>query len=216
MENFGLRAPIRAQLAAILEDYPAGQLYAEAAQNAEDSDATRFSVMLDLRQLSSEGLRHRNLEQLCGPAFILADNGRGFDEKNWQSLQNLNQSAKKDSPREIGRFGMGSRSYFHFTDLLTVVRKGVYVGIDPLMISGSEGWMCRGLHHVDEVEAALFQYPDLKVDILNGDRIFEGSIFRLPLRRAENVVDGLGPEISTALARKLIHDWANSKHIYNR
>jgi hypothetical protein len=39
---------------------------------------------------------------------------------------------------------MGSRSYFHYTDLIAVISRGKYVGLDPLMTvqslgRGSEG-----------------------------------------------------------------------------
>ena len=75
---------------AILQDYPGGQLQDEALQNAEDSGATEFSLVLDLRQHSSVDPR------LSGPAFMLIDNGAGFDERQWESLQNLHRSEKAE------------------------------------------------------------------------------------------------------------------------
>ena len=47
--SFGLRAPIKAQLLHILEDYPGGQLLSEALQNAEDGGASEFALLLDKR-----------------------------------------------------------------------------------------------------------------------------------------------------------------------
>lgn len=78
---------------AILHDYPGGQLLDEALQNAEDSSATNFALVLDQRQ-------HADVDpRLAGPAFVLVDNGRGLGDREWMSLQNLNRSEK----RECGR-----------------------------------------------------------------------------------------------------------------
>jgi hypothetical protein len=109
MKSFGLKAPIQAQLKAILVDYPGGQILSEGLQNAEDSGANTFSICLDLMDHCGESLRHEGLEKLRGPSILLVDDGRGFLDSNWTSLMNLNQSEKRNSPRDIGRFGMGSR-----------------------------------------------------------------------------------------------------------
>ena len=50
MEAFGLRAPIIENLQSILQDYPGGQLLAEALQNSEDARAATFALILDHRQ----------------------------------------------------------------------------------------------------------------------------------------------------------------------
>ena len=188
MQGWGLKAPIKSQLEvrlstlhraptpttpanaetrnldvtqAILQDYPGGQLQDEALQNAEDSGATEFALMLDMR-------RHTSVDpRLAGPAFFLIDNGSGFDERQWKSLQNLHRSEKAEyartltcaaheymradasgcsplgsSPREIGRYGMGSRSYFHYCDVTTVVSRGKYVGLDPIDVVETHGRGC--------------------------------------------------------------------------
>ena len=83
-------APSARRSQAILQDYPGGQLQDEALQNAEDSSATEFALVLDLRQHSSVDPR------LAGPAFVLVDNGHGFSERQWTSLQNLNRSEKAE------------------------------------------------------------------------------------------------------------------------
>ena len=83
---------------AILHDYPGGQLLDEALQNAEDSGATSFALVLDLRQHAGVDAR------LAGPAFVLIDNGRGLGEREWTSLQNLNRSEKRECVRVTPRF----------------------------------------------------------------------------------------------------------------
>ena len=198
MEHFGLRAPIKEQLEAILLDYPGGQLLAEALQNAEDSKATEFSLVLD------ECHHHGVDDQLSGPAFLLLDNGCGFSDREWRSLQNLNRSEKKNVPGEIGRYGMGSRSYFHYSDVTLVASCGKYVGIDPLNRVKSHdrgeagGWMLDLSHPspadtshpvVDEYNN-IFESLELVAPNFYVDN--KGAAFRLPLRRTSEVKEGLG------------------------
>ena len=90
MEDFGLEAPIKEQLEAILQDYPGGQLLSEALQNAEDAGATDFALVLDCREHNVADSR------LAGPAFVLLDNGNGFSEREWTSLKMLNKSEKRE------------------------------------------------------------------------------------------------------------------------
>jgi sacsin len=89
-KRFGLTAPIKEQLEAILRDYPGGQLLSEALQNAEDSGASTFELTLDLRThdrnpttVSSTGTSQSLDPLLSRPAFVLADNGRGFGDREW-------------------------------------------------------------------------------------------------------------------------------------
>lgn len=213
MESFGLCAPIKEQLEAILHDYPGGQLLAEALQNAEDSKATKFSLILDTRH-------HLGVDDtLSGPAFLLVDNGGGFGDREWRSLQNLNKSEKKNSPGEIGRYGMGSRSYFHYSDVTLVASCGEDVGVDPLNRVSSHsrgrggGWMLdleesTTSPPVFDEYSKLFHIPDL--DDPNFQSNNEGATFRLPLRRASEVKDGLGKEVSVANAQALLNDWSEA------
>jgi hypothetical protein len=44
-----------------------------------------------------------------------------------------------------GKYGVGSRSYFHYTDIVSVVSGSTYVGLDPLNIVSSSGGFKMGL-----------------------------------------------------------------------
>eukprot|EP00035_Acanthoeca_spectabilis_P014304 m.271728 g.271728 ORF g.271728 m.271728 type:complete len:2925 (+) comp16103_c1_seq1:130-8904(+) len=208
MKGFRLQAPIKEQLRAILHDYPGGQLLSEALQNAEDSGATTFVLTLDRRRPTAF-----TDPKLAGPGFVLADDGRGFGDTEWTSLQNLHQSEKANSPRDIGRFGMGSRSYFHYSDVSLVVSNGQYCGIDPLLTvkaNGREelsgGWRCPVTDSDlgDEV-ATLFNALSLR----SGKGT--GAMFRLPIRQTQDDKDGgLGPAITPADADHLLAEWARS------
>eukprot|EP00038_Savillea_parva_P031293 m.84631 g.84631 ORF g.84631 m.84631 type:complete len:3122 (+) comp9602_c0_seq1:196-9561(+) len=210
--EFALEAPIKEQLQAILLDYPGGQLLSEALQNAEDSGATAFELTLDLRRHDAVGD-----DRLSAPAFVLADNGRGFTDREWKSLRTLHRSEKSDSPRDIGRFGMGSRSYFHYADTILVVSNGEYVGLDPLCTvcsagrKGKPGWA----YTIDDPDSKDDRVYDTEVNELFHELLLPsaagtGAAFRLPLRREKEVAAGLGPAMLGDAAMNLLDDWAKS------
>ena len=51
-----------------------------------------------------------------------------------------------------GKFGMGSRSYFHYTDLLSVVSGSKYVCLDPLNLIYEDGGS------MDDLDGGSFCY----------------------------------------------------------
>ena len=68
------------------QEYPAGQVLSEGLQNAEDAGASKFAFVLDLRRHAVPGL-DPSLQGFSGPAFVLADDRRGFAGLEWESLQ---------------------------------------------------------------------------------------------------------------------------------
>jgi len=217
----GLNFDPKAQLQHILEDYPGGQLLSEALQNAEDGGASEFTLLLDMRE-------HDVAEcALSGPAFMLIDNGTGFGDREWRSLRAVHRSEKRSSPKEIGCFGMGSRSYFHYADIIAVMSRGKYVGIDPLDVTARDGgWevdLTAAAADDSLVEARRLFAPATHTGMVHGelcerfDESGRGAAFRLPLRRAKDVereqLSGtglLGPQISPAQAEALMADWADA------
>ena len=92
----------------------------EMIQNADDAKATEVKFILDHRQLSTlspslvgphaQGL----LGRFQGPA-LLAYNDAAFSEKDWEGIQNLQQSGKAKDPFKVGKFGIGFNSVYHIT-----------------------------------------------------------------------------------------------------
>lgn len=222
MEGFSLEAPIVKQLQHILRSYPGGQLLSEALQNAEDSCSETFVLMLDERTHAVEPC-------LNGPAFVLMDDGRGFSDLDWSSMKSLNDSQKRKSPRDIGRFGMGSRSFFHYADVMTISSNGTYVGIDPLKLINTHGrglaagWKAslsatEGGADAAALAAEAEQLMVFPAGVLHSDR---GAKIRLPLRQkrlgdddvnedGDHEEDRLGPILSTAQAQKMLQQWCHS------
>lgn len=55
-----------------------------------------------------------SLAQFQGPA-LYAQNNALFEESDWDNLEKLMRSSKKDDPLKVGRFGIGFNSVYHMT-----------------------------------------------------------------------------------------------------
>ena len=135
-------------------------------------------------------------------AFVVAD-----EKHDWTSLQFLHASVKQDSPSEIGSFGMGTLSYFHYTDVVFVASKNIFVGLDPLeIVSHKGGWMLDTSikSDADDVRGKGVDF----YNVPNLDFPEKGSIFRLPLRLKELVAGSFGTEVTEAKAREMLDDFA--------
>lgn len=179
----------------------------EGLQNAEDVGASQFSFMLDLRHHAGKKTDPK-LRRFAGPAFVLADNGKGFADRDWKSLQNLHDSEKQHTPSEIGSFGMGTRSYFHYTDAIFVASNSTYVGLDPTdSVEEGCGWKVEiGSEEASRLGVRMFDFPQLGCDAATGH--VKGSVFRLPLRLPEHAAEGMGKEIPTDTAKEMMKDFA--------
>ena len=95
-------------------------VFQEVIQNADDARATEVKFILDHRDLPTLSPRlvnskaHKLLERFQGPA-LLAYNDAEFMEKDWVSIQNLQQSGKAKDPFKVGKFGIGFNSVYHIT-----------------------------------------------------------------------------------------------------
>ncbi|CAJ1444986.1 unnamed protein product, partial [Effrenium voratum] len=139
--GFGLKISPSAVLKNLLQHYPSGgQFIFEALQNAEDTDrATYFGALLDLTTHPATQIRPGVWrKRLQGPAIVFYDNG-GFQDRDWQSLQRIYDSVKKHCPSEVGKYGMGSRSFFHIGDIIQIVSGSKYAILDPDERLSSDG-----------------------------------------------------------------------------
>lgn len=55
-----------------------------------------------------------SLAQFQGPS-LYAQNNALFEESDWENLERLMRSSKKDDPLKVGRFGIGFNSVYHMT-----------------------------------------------------------------------------------------------------
>ena len=69
---------------------------------------------LDSRQHGTQSLVHKHLAKFQGPA-LLAYNDAEFKDADWDGIQNLQRSGKKEDPMKVGKFGIGFNSVYHIT-----------------------------------------------------------------------------------------------------
>ncbi len=86
----------------------------EIIQNADDAGARTVRFYLDSRQHGTRSLVHPELARFQGPA-LLAYNDAKFEEDDWEGIQNLQRSGKKEDPMKVGKFGIGFNSVYHIT-----------------------------------------------------------------------------------------------------
>ena len=88
----------------------------EIIQNADDAGATKVSFLLDSRPnfFGKNSLYEPSLAKFQGPA-LYAQNNALFEEEDWENLERLMRSSKKDDPLKVGRFGIGFNSVYHMT-----------------------------------------------------------------------------------------------------
>ena len=86
----------------------------EIIQNADDAGASTVHFYLDNRQHGTHSVILNDLNKFQGPS-LLAYNDAVFTDKDWQSIQDMQQSVKAEDPFKVGKFGIGFNSVYHIT-----------------------------------------------------------------------------------------------------
>ena len=86
----------------------------EIIQNADDAGASTVHFYLDNRTHGTQSLVEPQLAMFQGPS-LMAYNDAIFQDKDWQSIQDMQQSVKAEDPFKIGKFGIGFNSVYHIT-----------------------------------------------------------------------------------------------------
>lgn len=130
-EEFGQKIDLTVRIREILRNYPSGvSILKELIQNSDDAGARMVRFCYDRRQHGTEAMAYRGLEAFQGPA-LLCFNDAVFSESDFESIQNIGNSAKKAALAKTGRFGLGFNAVYHFTDLPSFVSGKYLVYFDP-------------------------------------------------------------------------------------
>lgn len=114
IEECGQVEPLTQRLYNILRDYPNGtQIFRELLQNADDAEAKKFVLMLDLRDFSNNTTRliTPQMSVLQVPSIICYNDAK-FQEDDFASLKSLGRSRKESEPTKTGKFGIGFNSVY--------------------------------------------------------------------------------------------------------
>ncbi|XP_070559636.1 sacsin-like isoform X2 [Ptychodera flava] len=130
--RFGIHPPpLITYLKDILEKYPeGGQIIKEIIQNADDAHATEVKFLLDTKQHGSDSLWAPNSAEFQGAALYCYNNAV-FSEDDWNGIQSVQQSVKKEDPLRVGRFGLGFVSVYHLSDMPSVMSTDRIAFFDP-------------------------------------------------------------------------------------
>ncbi|XP_028392627.1 sacsin-like, partial [Dendronephthya gigantea] len=195
----GQYEPLTTRLRNILQQYKEGvAIFKEIIQNADDARASKVFFVVDWRENPREQLLTEELAKCQGPA-LWAFNDAMFSEADFENINKLAGETKKDDLDKVGRFGIGFNSVYHLTDVPSFVSGEHIVFFDPNMNHIStlmDGKMRKGgiMLNLVENKHVLTAFPhqfmpyhqifgcDMKG---TGPFHFEGTLFRLPFRTAE-------------------------------
>eukprot|EP00026_Physarum_polycephalum_P000434 Phypoly_transcript_00435.p1 GENE.Phypoly_transcript_00435~~Phypoly_transcript_00435.p1 ORF type:complete len:1430 (+),score=182.12 Phypoly_transcript_00435:70-4359(+) len=165
-----------------LDKYPFGVgVFQEWLANADDAKASQFKVALDIPA------NHYNDSVWGGPSILLFNN-QVFSKSDWAGFtKKLGNSGKREDADSIGKFGLGSITFYHISDLISVVSGDQVLILDMQQqdkrlsnksIKGSYLQDTSKLSHIlDPIILQPFFQWDSKIS-------FQGTIFRLPIRLA--------------------------------
>ena len=195
--EFGPEETLIGRLQNILEDYPKNCTFIkEILQNADDAGATQLYVILDKRHHDKdlEKVISEEWKMLQGPALLFWNNST-FTEEDIAGIQKLGQGSKKEDADKIGLYGIGFNVVYHFTDCPSFVTGNKLCIIDPFyhfiaLEGGKPGMMYNDFYELCKT------FPGMKSQYLLNDKgnipteiKTKGSLFRLPLRITEEMVN---------------------------
>uniref|UniRef100_A0A673G5E4 Sacsin-like n=1 Tax=Sinocyclocheilus rhinocerous TaxID=307959 RepID=A0A673G5E4_9TELE len=174
----------------ILRRYPeGGQILKELIQNAEDAGATEVKFMYDETEYGVESLWSNDMAQYQGTALYVY-NDAVFTTEDWNGIQEIARSRKREDPLKVGRFGIGFNSVYHITDVPSIFSGDQIAMLDPhqMLFGVHESGQCWNLKsdikEITELNDQFAPYFGLlgssEKTIKDGN--FPGTLFRFPLR----------------------------------
>jgi hypothetical protein len=125
------REPLTVRLRNLIHDYPEGVgIVKELIQNADDAGAKRIHITFDWREHSCDDLPDPQMRELMGAAMVVY-NDSVFSDGDFENIQSLGESGKRETLWKTGRFGVGFNSVYHVTDYPSFISRDRIVCFDP-------------------------------------------------------------------------------------
>uniref|UniRef100_A0A4W3IY10 Sacsin-like n=1 Tax=Callorhinchus milii TaxID=7868 RepID=A0A4W3IY10_CALMI len=203
-KSFGQKVPsLLDYLKGILRRYPdGGQILKELIQNADDAEASQVVFLFDERTHPSHSLVLPELEPFQGPALFVYNDSM-FSEEDWEGIQTISCSVKRNDPNKVGQFGIGFNSVYHITDLPAIFSGSSVAMLEPRETiferEGGRRWSLEDAGDREVLERCRDQFQPFR-DVLRQvdgamswdaameSRYFRGTLFRFPLRRAPTAI----------------------------
>ena len=191
----------------LIDGYDKDSILKEYLQNADDSGATELIVTFDKQRYPK--LNSTNFEVANYNALLLQNNSQ-FKEKDFKSIVKISAQGKTDEANSTGRFGQGFTSSFSISDHPSFVSNGraYWFDVQRIAVSKDKNKSIQGWNYTNSQE--ISEWLDTFNDVI--DEIFEGTIFRLPLR---NEITSKESQISNEIFvfsdfLKWVDEWKNN------
>jgi len=178
--------PLTTRLKNLLRDYPEGiGIIKELIQNADDAESTCVEIIFDWRTHSFEKLPDPRMQVLMGPAMLVYNDAK-FTDEDFQNIQSLGDSDKRETLWKTGRYGVGFNSIYHVTDYPSFISRDRIVLFDPhanaipktTLAEPGRSWRLKAENFWNSDFMKVYEPGGLTPDMTQ----FDGTIFRLPLR----------------------------------
>ncbi|KAM8903453.1 sacsin isoform 3-T5 [Spinachia spinachia] len=182
----------------ILRRYPeGGQILKELIQNAEDAGATEVKFMYDETEYGVESLWSPDTAQYQGTALYVY-NDAVFTVEDWNGIQEIARSRKREDPLKVGRFGIGFNSVYHITDAPSIFSGDQIAMLDPhqTLFGVHESGQCwnmkTDMKEITELADQFTPYFGIfgSSEKTVKDGSFLGTLFRFPLRLKPSQLSG--------------------------
>ncbi|RHZ79178.1 hypothetical protein Glove_151g133 [Diversispora epigaea] len=193
--SYGQNETLISSIRNIIKDYPFESIFKEFLQNADDAGAKKFHVIVDDRSHPNNSLFCDGMKEWQGPA-ILIFNDAIFNESDFDSLMRIRIGGKQDDDTKIGKHGLGFNSCYHFTDVPSFISGDSIAFLDPQekYLPMRNGFPQRGIIGpfprngiFDSPERDQF-VPFEGIEGINFRSTFNGTLFRIPLRRRSSKI----------------------------
>jgi hypothetical protein len=119
-----------------------------------------------------------------GPAILIFNDAK-FRENDFESLMQIRVGGKQDDDTKIGKHGLGFNSCYHFTDVPSFISGDSFAFLDPqekcLFQRGIKGSIPKnGICEFTKKEQLV---PFEGIEGIDFRSTFEGTLFRIPLRK---------------------------------
>ncbi|MCJ1388929.1 hypothetical protein MMC18_001780 [Xylographa bjoerkii] len=190
-EEFDQREEVTDGIRDTLERYPKESTFHEYLANADDcGSASEVNWLLDETAYPARNLITRELARHQGPSLLVHNDGV-FREKDFEGLKHVGRGSKRDDATTIGKFGRGSQTMYHWTDVPMILSGEFLLILDPqqlhLPVNYRTGRRKAGVKIKLSKLRRGFQdqlapFNGLWGYALDLDR-YNGTIFRFPLRK---------------------------------
>ena len=120
LEYEDMRENLTTRIKNVLRAYDIEQAFNEFLANAADAGATLFNLALDTeprRRASCSEVLSENIAQFCTGDALVAYNNAEFTKEDIRGICRIGRGGKEDRDGTIGRFGLGSLSFYHFSEV---------------------------------------------------------------------------------------------------